>query len=56
MTPLDQGPQGIGNRAIAERIPNAQLTIMAGLGHANLLEAPELTTSVVLVFLQRDRA
>ena len=53
MTPLDQGPQGIGNRAISERIPNAQLTIMEGIGHANLLEAPELTTSVVVEFLQR---
>lgn len=56
MTPLDQGPQGIGNRAIAERIPGAQLCVMEGIGHANLLEAPELTTRVVLEFLQRSGA
>ena len=56
MTPLDQGPQGVGNRAIAERIPGAQLCVLEGIGHANLLEAPELTTRVVVEFLQRDRS
>ena len=51
MTPLDPGPQGIGNRELAERIPNARLCVMEGVGHANLLEAPELTTEVVVEFL-----
>jgi 3-oxoadipate enol-lactonase len=51
MTPIDQGPQGLGNREIAERIPGARLYVMEGIGHANLLEAPELTTKVVLEFL-----
>ena len=55
MTPLDQGPQGVGNRAIAERIPDAELYVMEGVGHANLLEAPELTTRVVLEFLAPRR-
>jgi 3-oxoadipate enol-lactonase len=52
MTPIDQGPQGVGNRAIAEGIPGARLHVMEGIGHANLLEAPELTTRVVLEFLK----
>lgn len=56
MTPLDQGPQGVGNRAIAERIAGAQLHVLEGIGHANLLEAPELTTRVVVEFLQRGRS
>lgn len=56
MTPLDQGPEGIGNRALAERIPNAQLYVMEGIGHANLLEAPDLTTKVVIEFLLRASA
>ena len=56
MTPLDQGPQGIGSRALAESIPNAELYVMEGVGHANLLEAPELTTRVVVEFLQRAEA
>src|SRR5262245_7798347 len=54
MTPLDQGPQGLGNRAIADLIPNAELHVFEGVGHANLLEAPELTTQVVVDFLERS--
>jgi len=56
MTPLDQGAQGIGNRAIAELIPTAELYVMDGIGHANLLEAPELTTEVVVEFLRLTEA
>jgi pimeloyl-ACP methyl ester carboxylesterase len=55
MTPVDQGPQGIGNRAIAELIPEAELHVFEGVGHANLLEAPDETTRVVVEFLQRSR-
>ena len=53
LTPLDQGPQGIGNRAIAELIPNAELYVIEGVGHTNLMEAPELSTEVVVGFLSR---
>jgi pimeloyl-ACP methyl ester carboxylesterase len=53
LTPLDQGPQGIGNRAIAELIPNAELYVIEGVGHTNLMEAPELSTEVVVGFLNR---
>jgi pimeloyl-ACP methyl ester carboxylesterase len=53
LTPLDQGPQGLGNRAIAELIPNADLYVIEGVGHTNLMEAPELSTEVVVGFLDR---
>ena len=53
LTPLDQGPQGVGNRAIAERIPNAELYVIEGVGHTNLMEAPELSAEVVVGFLDR---
>jgi len=53
LTPLDQGPQGLGNRAIAETIPNAELYVIEGVGHTNLMEAPELSTEVVVGFLNR---
>lgn len=53
LTPLDQGPQGAGSRLIAERIPNAELYVIDGCAHTNLMEMPELSTSVVVEFLQR---
>jgi pimeloyl-ACP methyl ester carboxylesterase len=53
LTPLDQGPQGMGNRAIAEAIPNAELYVIEGVGHTNLMEAPQLSVEVVTGFLQR---
>ena len=53
LTPLDQGPQGAGNRLIAERIPNAELYVIEGVAHTNLMEVPELSTKVVVEFLQR---
>jgi pimeloyl-ACP methyl ester carboxylesterase len=53
LTPLDQGPQGIGNRAIADAIPNGELYVIEGVGHTNLMEAPELSTEVVVGFLDR---
>jgi 3-oxoadipate enol-lactonase len=53
LTPLDQGPQGIGNRAIAEAVPNAELYVIEGVGHTNLMEAPVLSTEVVVGFLDR---
>lgn len=53
LTPLDQGPQGAGNRYIAEQIPNAELYVIPGVGHTNLMEVPELSVEVVTEFLQR---
>jgi 3-oxoadipate enol-lactonase len=55
-TPLDAGPQGAGMRYIAEKIPNAELHIIPGCGHTNLVEEPEISTKLTLEFFDRVRA
>ncbi len=52
LTPIVQGPAGLGNAAIADAIPNAELYVIEGCAHTNLLEQPELSTRVVVEFLQ----
>jgi 3-oxoadipate enol-lactonase len=47
MTPLRNA------RLLAERIPDAELAIIPGAGHAYLLEKPEESAEVVLEFLRR---
>ena len=56
LTPLDQGPDGIGNRAIAQLIPTAELYVIESCAHTNLMEEPELSTQVVVDFLKRVAA
>ena len=52
LTPLDQGPDGAGSRYLAEHIANAELFIIEGSGHTNLMEEPELSAQVVIDFLK----
>lgn len=52
LTPIVQGPSGVGNAAIADGIPGAELYVIEGCAHTNLLEQPELSTRVVVEFLQ----
>ncbi|MGI9657430.1 MAG: alpha/beta fold hydrolase, partial [Gaiellaceae bacterium] len=54
LTPLDQGPSGVGNRAIAESIAGAELYVIEGCAHTNLMEEPKLSTDVVVDFLTRS--
>ncbi len=54
LTPLDQGPEGAGNRFIADAIPNSELYIVEGCGHTNLVERPEESIKVVREFLDRE--
>jgi pimeloyl-ACP methyl ester carboxylesterase len=49
MTPLHNAT------LLSERIPDAELAIIAGTGHAYLLEKPEESAAVVLEFLRRRR-
>jgi len=51
LTPLDMGPDGAGNRYIAEQIPNSELYIFKDCGHTNLLEYPEESIDVIRRFL-----
>ena len=55
-TPIDAGPQGAGMRYIAAAIPSAELYVIPGCGHTNLVEEPELSAQVVIDFFDRVRA
>ncbi len=52
LTPIDAGPDGAGARWIAENIRDADLYVVEGSGHTNLMEQPELSAKVVIEFLQ----
>lgn len=53
VTPLTQGTQGVGSDVIARLIPNAELHLLEGIGHTNLMEVPELSVEIVTAFLRR---
>jgi pimeloyl-ACP methyl ester carboxylesterase len=55
LTPLDAGPDGAGARAMAEAIPDAELHVLDGCGHGNLVEQPEESIAAIFEFLGRDR-
>jgi pimeloyl-ACP methyl ester carboxylesterase len=56
LTPLHTGPDGAGAQWIADTIPGAELYVVEGSGHTNLMEEPELSSEVVIAFLQRVAA
>ena len=43
LTPIDAGPDGAGARWIADNIDGAELYVIEGSGHTNLMEEPELS-------------
>lgn len=53
LTPLTQGPQGLGSDRIADLIADAELHVMRGIGHTNLMEAPALSVAGIVDFLSR---
>ena len=54
ITPLDAGPDGAGARFMAERISHAELYILEGCGHGNLVERAAESIEVIIDFL-RDK-
>jgi pimeloyl-ACP methyl ester carboxylesterase len=56
LTPLHTGPDGAGAQWIADNVPGAELYVIDGSGHTNLMEEPELSAQVVIDFLQRVAA
>ena len=52
LTPIDPGPDGAGARWIADNIRGADLYVIEGSGHTNLMEEPELSARVVIEFFQ----
>jgi pimeloyl-ACP methyl ester carboxylesterase len=55
VTPIEMGPSGAGARILAERIPNATLTIIDA-AHLFLVERPEETADMISGFLAGIRA
>jgi pimeloyl-ACP methyl ester carboxylesterase len=55
ITPLDAGPEGAGARFMAEHIPNAQLCVLEGCGHGNLVERNQESIAIIIEFLTRPR-
>ncbi len=53
LTPLDTGPEGIGSRAIAQTLADAELEVMRGVAHTNMLEAPERSVAGIVDFVHR---
>ena len=51
VTPLDMLPSGIGMRATAERMPNAELFIFEGSGHVTILEHEKEHAEAILKFI-----
>jgi pimeloyl-ACP methyl ester carboxylesterase len=54
ITPLDSASSGAGARYIAEQIPHAELAVLEGCGHGNLVERRDESITKILEFLLRD--
>jgi pimeloyl-ACP methyl ester carboxylesterase len=55
MTPWDQGPNGAGQQAIYEGIPNAEKHVIRGSNHSTLFDNTEENVRVVIDFFSRHR-
>lgn len=53
MTPWDQGPNGAGQQAIYEGIPNAEKHVVRGANHSTIFDSTEEHTRVVIDFFRR---
>jgi pimeloyl-ACP methyl ester carboxylesterase len=53
MTPWDQGPDGAGQQAIFEGIPNAEKHVVHGSNHSTIFDNTAEHTRVVIDFFQR---
>lgn len=53
LTPMETAPEGAGARWVAEHIKNCEMKIYDDIGHADMVEAPDVTIPLVIDFLQR---
>ena len=53
ITPVDMSPSGVGQRKTADLMPNAEIVIFEGIGHATVLEVPERHADAILAFTKR---
>jgi pimeloyl-ACP methyl ester carboxylesterase len=51
ITPLDAGPDGAGARYMADHIPRAELCVLEGCGHGNLVERADDSIRLIVEFL-----
>lgn len=54
ITPLDAGPSGAGARYMASHIPRAELCVLQGCGHGNLVERADESIAAIIEFLLRE--
>jgi 3-oxoadipate enol-lactonase len=54
ITPLHAGPDGAGAAFMADRIPRAELYVLEGCGHGNLVERADDSIRSIIAFLQRE--
>jgi 3-oxoadipate enol-lactonase len=53
ITPVDMSPSGVGQRKTAELLPNSEIAIFEGIGHATVLEAPQRHADTIVPFTKR---
>jgi 3-oxoadipate enol-lactonase len=56
MTPWDQGPEGVGQQGIYERIVGAEKYVIKGSGHSTVFDGTEEHARVVIDFFRRHSA
>jgi pimeloyl-ACP methyl ester carboxylesterase len=56
ITPVDMSPSGVGQRKTADLMPNAEIVIFEGIGHATVLEVPQRHADAILDFTERLQA
>ncbi|MDP7642766.1 MAG: alpha/beta hydrolase, partial [Alphaproteobacteria bacterium] len=55
LTPMETGPTGAGARWVADNVPGCEIIVYEDIGHADLVECPELTIASTIDFLHRAR-
>ena len=53
ITPVEMSPSGIGQRKSCELLPNAEIAVFEGVGHATIFEAPKRHVETILAFTAR---
>ena len=53
LTPMETAPSGAGARWVTEHIKNCEMKVYDDIGHADMVEAPDVTIPLVIDFLQR---
>ena len=55
LTPMETGPTGAGAQWVADNVPDCEIIVYEDIGHADLVECPELTIASTIDFLHRAK-